>query len=201
MLLRSARSGDDGAMNQLFERYLPRVRRIVAARLGRSLREMVDLDDIVQETLLDAFHGLQSPEQASLGHFYNWIAKTVENNIRDQWRRAHAIKRGSGRLKKLRDLGTTTWANSALASPQGTPSEIVHGQELDERLERALLRLRDEHREVVVLRLLCEMSYADIAAEMELENAELARAWMSRALRQMRDGLDPSDFDRKVGES
>jgi len=47
-LLRSARSGDREALDSLFKRYLPRVRQIVAIRTGQRLRELEDLEDLVQ---------------------------------------------------------------------------------------------------------------------------------------------------------
>ncbi len=185
MLLRDAHGGSDSALDELFERYLPRIRRIVAARLGRPLAELVDDDDIVQETLLDALRQIRSAEAATIGRFQSWLARCVENNLRDAWRRAGAQKRDRGRVVSFGDLGSEFVRNTVPdqgASPSGRAGEA----ELDERLERGLLALRREFREVVVLRVLCGMSFAEIAVELKLEDAALARSWLSRALAELR---------------
>jgi DNA-directed RNA polymerase specialized sigma24 family protein len=60
-LLQRARQGDQDALNALFERYLPALRRWARGRLPRWTRDLRDTDDLVQETLvqtlgrLDAF--------------------------------------------------------------------------------------------------------------------------------------------------
>ena len=44
----AAKDGSSTAMEGLFERYLPKVRSIVAARMGQRLHAVVELDDIVR---------------------------------------------------------------------------------------------------------------------------------------------------------
>lgn len=51
--MRVAQDGDRAALETLFTRYLPRVRRIVAARMGCTLAGFAVEDDVVQESLLD----------------------------------------------------------------------------------------------------------------------------------------------------
>ncbi|MCA8956947.1 MAG: sigma-70 family RNA polymerase sigma factor [Planctomycetes bacterium] len=191
LLLSGAQAGDPGAAEELFRRYLPRVRRIVAARMGSRLAELVELDDILQETFLDACRSPSGWRGCTLGSFYNWLARSVENNIADQWRRARAAKRGSMRVRHFADLGATTHREAAFAGGGETPSRVLGNRELDARLERALLLLRDEFREVVILRILCEMSFEEIAAELQASEPTV-RQWLSRALRQMRMTLGDS---------
>ena len=185
MLVRSAQGGDRQALDSLFARYLPRVRRIVAARMGRSLREMTAEDDIVQESLLDAFRAITAHGLTSEGAFRHWLARCVENNVRDGRRRADVV----GRVRLLEPREGATDGPVAMAAAGPTPSEHAAAHELDPRLERALLALRDEHREVVVLRLLCEMSFAEIATTMGHPNEATARSWFARAMRKLRAGL------------
>src|SRR5262245_12995939 len=83
LLVRAAQRGDAEALEALFTRYLPRVRQIVALRLGWRLRQLLEVDDIVQEVLLDAFQGLGQFEPRSEGSFRNWLARTVEREIVD----------------------------------------------------------------------------------------------------------------------
>ncbi len=49
--VRAAKDGSSTAMQGLFERYLPQVRGIVAARMGRRLQTFVELEDLVQDSM------------------------------------------------------------------------------------------------------------------------------------------------------
>jgi DNA-directed RNA polymerase specialized sigma24 family protein len=81
--LRAAQTGDREALDALFARYLPRVRAMVAARAGRTLRQLADVEDLVQETMQDALLGLPQVDQQSEGLFAHWLARCVENNLPD----------------------------------------------------------------------------------------------------------------------
>ncbi|MFO1078577.1 MAG: sigma factor [Planctomycetota bacterium] len=88
--VRAARDGDRGALEQLFGRYLPWVFDTVALRLGRRRRDCGALEDLVQESLLDAFRSIERFQERSEGSFRNWLARIVENNVRDGARRQQA---------------------------------------------------------------------------------------------------------------
>ena len=63
-LLRKARGGDDDALNRLYARVLPAVKRWAHGRVPREARGVLDTDDLVQETLtktLAHLKGLQTP--------------------------------------------------------------------------------------------------------------------------------------------
>ena len=96
--VRAANDGSSTAMESLFERYLPQVRGIVAARMGRRLRTFVELEDLVQESVRLAIAGLERFEYRTEGAFRHWLATCVENTIRKEARKQNAIKRGCGKL-------------------------------------------------------------------------------------------------------
>jgi DNA-directed RNA polymerase specialized sigma24 family protein len=54
-LLARARAGDDRALEPLFARYLPRLRRWASGRMPRWARDAGDTQDLVQDTLLSVF--------------------------------------------------------------------------------------------------------------------------------------------------
>ena len=59
-LVARAKKGDRQAFGILVELYHGRVRLLVGLRLGAKLRRMVDVEDVVQETYLQAFRGIKS---------------------------------------------------------------------------------------------------------------------------------------------
>lgn len=188
-LVEAAQAGEREALEALFERYLPRVRRIVALRAGYRLRQLEDVDDLVQDALLRVFRDLDRFEARSEGSFRSWIARCVEREVIDGARRANAEKRGGARVRRFGDASDSLLAESIFAGDSPTPSAVLRGRELEERLEEALLALPDHHREVIVLRKICEMSYAEIARTLGFAEEVNARMAVSRALKRLRELL------------
>ena len=110
--VQAAQDGSSTAMEGLFERYLPQVRGIVAARMGRHLHAFVELEDMVQESMRLAIAGLERFEYRTEGAFRHWLATCVENAIRKEVRAQDAQKRGKGQVQRIADLATTRLAES-----------------------------------------------------------------------------------------
>src|SRR3954465_14689948 len=68
-LLDRAKAGDRGALDALMARHLPRLRRWASGRLPRWARDMADTQDLVQETLLQTFKGIERFEPRGEGAF------------------------------------------------------------------------------------------------------------------------------------
>ena len=188
-LVRAAQGGDRRALEDLFERYLPRVQQIVALRMGRRLRQFVELEDIAQEVVLKAFQDLGRFEKKTEGSFRNWLARRVESEVVDHARIAASQKRGGGRARRFGDWGGEGPLASIFAGEGPTPSEAAQAREAEESMEAALLRLPKHYREVIVLRHLCEMSYADISETMSFGSDANARKAVSRALAKLKETL------------
>jgi len=173
----------------LFERYLARVRRIVALRMGRRLRDLHDVDDLVQEALLGVFLSMKGMKQLSGGAFRNFVARCVQNEIFDALRRARAEKRGGGGRGQRRVAREDVSLASLVDRRAPAPGSEARAREEEERVEAALLALPERHREVIVLRHLCGLEYEEIAKEMGFGKAVNARMAVSRAMRRLRDLL------------
>jgi len=181
----AAQGGDREALNDLFARYLPRVRRIVASRMGQRLHELFDHEDLIQDALGSAIGGLQRFEHRSEGSFCNWLAQCVENTMRNHARHDAALKRGGGRVKRFADFSDSL-AESIFADGKGLPpSGRARAREDEERIEAALLRLNQRYREVINLRVYCEMSYQEIAETMNLTTENTANVLFLRARHQL----------------
>ncbi|MFF7091100.1 sigma-70 family RNA polymerase sigma factor [Streptomyces rubradiris] len=79
-LVDAARAGDPAAQDALVGAYLPLVYNIV----GRALNGSVDVDDVVQETMLRALGSLgdlRAPES-----FRSWLVAIAMNRVRAHWR-------------------------------------------------------------------------------------------------------------------
>ena len=191
-LLNSAKTGNEAALNDLFSRYLPRVRRIVALRLGKSLDDMSAYEDFVQEALVRALSGIDRFEPRSVGEFRSWLAKCAVSAIQDEYRARHAKKRGRGREKRVSDLGDEPLASWIFAGNDPTASKIASDRELADRIHAALLQLNERYREIIVLRHYCELSAAEIAERMGFESAGAVRLACHRAIAKLRETVQGS---------
>ena len=81
-LIAQAQAGDQAAFAQLYRRFVPQVRGLAALRLGRALADFVAVEDVVQETLAEAFTRLDrfAVEQADAS-FSCWLARLVEREF------------------------------------------------------------------------------------------------------------------------
>jgi RNA polymerase sigma-70 factor (ECF subfamily) len=189
-LVHAAQAGDSRALNDLFARYLPRTRRIVACRMGWRLRQLEDHEDVVQAALLRVFQGLERFEARSEASFRHWVAHLVECTIRNHARDAKRAKRGGGAVKLWSDLGGDSLSALVFAGSDPTPSAVVESREVEERIEEALLRLPDRYREMIVLRAFCGMSHAEIAEAIGAASEGTARQLYFRAVQKLKELLD-----------
>jgi len=189
-IVRAAQGGDARAVDELFTRYLPRTRRIVACRMGCRLRDLEDQEDLVQGALLRVFESLDSFEPTSEASFRHWLARLVENTIRNAARDAARLKRGAGKVRRVSELATDSLAALTLPGRAPTASAVLRGAELEARIETALLALPKRYREAIVLRSLCGMSYAEVREALGVEREATARQICARALAKLREELD-----------
>jgi RNA polymerase sigma-70 factor (ECF subfamily) len=184
LLVSEAQAGNRSALEDLFRRYLPVVRNIVAMRMGLRLRQLVDSDDLVQEALLRVFQSIGRFDHKAEGSFRHWLARCVERQVIDSAKRLKAQKRGGGRVRPFSDYESEMTLVSIPASGDPRPSEIIYGQELEERLEVALLKMNERQREWIILRQLCGMSYAEIAEVTGVKEPTVRRT-VARALKKL----------------
>ncbi|AIS02110.1 sigma-70 family RNA polymerase sigma factor [Streptomyces glaucescens] len=98
-LVTAAQSGDPEAQDALIGAYLPLVYNVV----GRALDGSVDVDDVVQETLLralDALGGLRAPE-----NFRSWLVAIAMNQVRAHWHDRQAAPGAVEEAEELADPG------------------------------------------------------------------------------------------------
>lgn len=177
-LLARARQGDDRALEPLFARYLPRLRRWAGGRLPRWARDAGDTQDLVQETLIAVFKQIDRFEPRREGAFQAYLRQALMNRIRN------AVRDRSRRPDR-------TSLDDALPSGDESPLERTIGLERLERYEAALARLRAIDREAIVARVEMGCSYQEMAEMLELPSADAARKAAQRALVRLAAELAP----------
>lgn len=171
-LLRRVRSGQDGAVDAIYRRYLPRLQRWARRRLTPSVRGAMDTGDLVQEAVLRSVRHLDRFEPYHPGAFLDYLHQIVRNRVVDELRRIRRQPSGDETPGGVADSGPS-------------PLERAIGQETLERYERALEKLSPSDRAAVIARLELGLTHAEVAQELEMSSADAARVKVRRALRRL----------------
>ncbi|WP_141720512.1 sigma-70 family RNA polymerase sigma factor, partial [Streptomyces sp. LamerLS-31b] len=155
-LVIAAREGDAAAQDALISAYLPLVYNIV----GRALNGSVDVDDVVQETMLralDGLDGLRAPER-----FRSWLVAIAMNQVRSHWQDRRSAPATVEEAYDLADPGAD-FVDLTVVQLQlsGQRQETAHATRWLEPDDRGLLSLW-------WLECAGELTRAEVAAALEL---------------------------------
>jgi RNA polymerase sigma-70 factor (ECF subfamily) len=187
-LLRLARRGDGqalGALLDLYRNYLKLLARVqIDWRLGRK----VDASDVVQETFLKVHRFFGEFRGQTEAELIAWLRQILATTLAKLVRHYHGTQRR--RLSLERDvadeLNRSAQSMDAGLIQHSSPSQYAARREQAVLLANALARLRMDHREVVVLRHLEGLSFAEIAKHMNRSVEAVKKLW-ARALVQLRN--------------
>src|SRR5262245_62009493 len=142
--LQRAIRGDQDALGALLRGVGPRVRAGLVGRIAARWRTILDEDDVMQVTYLEAFLRIRQFRPTDLKAFVGWLSRIAENNLRDAIRGLGAAKRPSPRkrITKTRDETTNCMDLYAqLSTETGTPSKIVAKREAEAAITAAIAKL------------------------------------------------------------
>jgi RNA polymerase sigma-70 factor (ECF subfamily) len=168
-LIDRARAGDAKALDRLFGRLYPAMRRWTRGRLPAWARDLADTDDLVQEALVQTFKRMEEFESRGAGALQAYVRQAILNRIRDELRRA-------GRRPPAERLDGTEIDGGQ------SPLEQAIGRSAVERYERALARLKPRDREAVIGRLELGLDYEELVDVLGTPTVQAARKAAERAL-------------------
>ena len=144
VLVLRCQTGDGAAFGELVERFAARLRYYVQALLGKERRG--DLEDVLQEVWLEVHRSIATLNDP--GALAAWLYRVARNRT----------------VRHLRKRVTPTRTIEGGHADIGIDREGDFSTEDAEVIHLALNGLAPEHREVLVLRFLEDMSYEGIAA-------------------------------------
>lgn len=187
-LVDNAAAGDPLALEQLFARCLPRLRRLIALKAGSALRH-AELDDLVQEAYLEAVR--QFPDYTYQGpdSFFRWLATVAMNRLANLQRMAAAHKRDRRLERPLQGDGSTLVSGGVQPADAGPgPRTLTAGMEAQARIDAALARLSVDDRDVILLARIEGLSLQEIADRLGRTRNAVALL-LSRALRKLKAAM------------
>ncbi len=165
--------GDPGERLAALE---PRLRLLLLHLAGRSVRERVDLEDLLQEVYLRALASSGGLPAVTEGESALWrlLARIARNTVIDVARALRAARR-DGRTEPLaRSDWSRTGAGRALPSARGPgPATAAAAEETSRSLATRFLELPGEYRRVIGLRQFEGLSARETASRMGRSEAAI----------------------------
>lgn len=160
-LLRRLRERDERAFRELIEGHRDRVYNITYRMLGNR----AEAEDIAQEVFITVFKTIDSFREES--KFSTWLYRVTVNHCKN---RIKYLARRQDRNKDELDEMSGAVNGATLGSPvrAALPDRALEGIQMEEILREAIASLDDDHRTVVVLRDIEDMSIEEICAITEL---------------------------------
>lgn len=168
-----AQAGDRTAFSILVRRHQVSLRR----HLERMVGSAEDALDLAQEAFVRAWQAL--PQWEPDAQFRTWLFRIASNAALDQLRRRKTV-----RFEPLDETFES-------ADPGAGPERLAAAAQEVRQLEAALARLAPEHREILLLREVEDMSYEEIGRVLAIAagtvKSRIARARVALAAELARD--------------
>jgi RNA polymerase sigma-70 factor (ECF subfamily) len=176
-LLKIAQDGDTDAFGELYERYAKVMFRFLFAHLDNR----IDAEDLTEEVFLRVWRTLPKFREQGVP-FAAYLYHIARNVLIDHYRR------------NKRSVSDVSIEDGHVVDRHHDPADTVTNNLEHQELREVLVQLRDDYREVLVLRFLSELSPEETAQAMN-RSVGAVRVLQHRALAAMRKLLvrDHSD--------
>ena len=193
------KKGDRAAMNELFRRYQPRLRRVVGIKMGGWLRARCDPDDIVQDACVVAMEKLGDFELRGHASVLQWLTRIAEYQISNKIAYHRALQRDSVRERRLSTgdpSSSDILPGPAVADPGPTPSQVHLRSELETILDECVGEIEpDDYREIVLMRDYYGADWETIRRQLGRPSLEAVQELHRRAREKLRERLRRRGMD------
>ena len=148
---------DEAAFNELVRLYQAKIFRLVFRMLG----DRAEAEDLAQEVFVTVFKSIDGFRGDS--KLSTWLYRVATNHCKNRIK--YLSRRAKGSKKEFDEIADREAVESATMSTSAQvprPDEAVQGFQVQSAVQQALSELDDEHRELVVLRDVENMSYEEI---------------------------------------
>src|SRR5260370_28948113 len=189
-LIERSQAGETQALNELFTRHRERLCRMVEMRLDHRLKARIDASDVIQDAYVEVVERLEEYLRGPKLPFFLWLRLVVGERLLKLHRHHLGTQmRDAGREVALY-RGALPLASSAALAAQllgehTSPTQAAVRAERLLRLQEALNTLEPIDREILALRHFEELTSAEAAQVLEIEEEAAAKRYV-RALRRLK---------------
>jgi RNA polymerase sigma-70 factor (ECF subfamily) len=190
-LLELAQRGDHEALGALLAMHRRYLALLARTQISRRLQGKVDASDLAQETLLEAHKHFPIFRGTSEAAFTAWLRSILAGLVANHVRRYFGTQQRDARLERSLAIeidGTSCALERGVVAAIASPSENAVRREAALLLADALELLPDHYRQVILLRHVDGLSFAEVAARLERSVDSVEKLWV-RALARLRKTL------------
>jgi RNA polymerase sigma-70 factor (ECF subfamily) len=190
-LLSLALGGDREALGALLALYRKYLLLLARTQVGRRLQGKADASDLVQEACLEAHRHMHQFRGTTEAEFSAWLRSILAGLVANLVRRYLGTKGRDARLEQalVVELNNTSCIlDRGLVAAVSSPSEQAVKREASVHLAGALEQLSADYREVIILRHLEGLPFAEVANRMGRSVDSVEKLWV-RALARLRKTL------------
>jgi RNA polymerase sigma-70 factor (ECF subfamily) len=185
-LLKRLRARDERAFRELVGEHRDRVFNITYRMLGNRH----EAEDVAQEVFIAVFKQIDNFREES--KFSTWLYRVTVNHCKNRIK--YLARRHDRDRDELDETTTTTGSNGAIGSTApSSPDRALESAQMEEVLREAIKSLDDDHRTVVILRDIEDLSIEEISAITDLPDgtvkSKLHRARLALRKKLQRHGI------------
>ena len=172
-VVRAAQAGDPAAWADIHARYSDLMHFIVHGRIPEHLRGRFDTDDVVQSGFVQAIEQIGAYRERGDASFRAWLRRLMLNKLTSKVRFHSAERRDGDReaTPRVEDLAEP-------ADLTSSPTRAIAFAETIARAVVALSKLSSKDQEVMRLRVVERMSWAEIAERLSIGETTARRRFL-----------------------
>ncbi len=182
-VIESCKAGDEEAFSEIVFCRQKKVFNIAYRMLGNS----EEAKDLAQEVFISVFESIKELKEEI--KFDAWLTQITLNHCRNRWK--YLKRRQYFNSDSLDDPVETEDGNvpRAIGDPSDNPEVLFEKKMVQELIQRGLLKLKEDHRELIVLRDLQGYSYEEMGDTLGLPEGTI-KSKLHRARMDLKEVLE-----------
>ena len=208
-LIAKATSGDRAALEELLVAHCTPLSRHMASKVPSSLKGVLSVDDVMQQTLFEAFRSIERFKPRTPNSFSVWLRTIAECQLQNMVKALTRKKRGGEycHVGAVADTASSLMEMVEMLSDRGRrPSQSAMRREAIQAVQVGIASLPDEQRKAISLRFLQGKNLDETATQMgrtpgAVRSLMRRRRRLMEQLRQAREvyeaAVGPSSANRR----
>lgn len=189
-LINKAKNGDDAAFGQLALNHQDAVLRTICS----IIRDPIDAQDVLQETLVEAYTGLNTLQDVT--KFAAWLHGIARNRCR-MWLRKHTRRTSIEQTVEDGHIEFQLTETDYIPEHHHPPDHPLEHKEFQKKIRTAIETLSDKNQQVTTMHYLEDLTYEEISNTLDIPISTI-EGRLYRARQQLKEimGMAKKDIEK-----